>query len=67
MPETFDIGLGNNNPEIRNQSETDFVAFWENQAKTPTLEQKMNMMAQMVTRVQLVTVMILDSDFRPFV
>ena len=33
MPETFDIGLGNNNPEIRNQSESDFVAFWENQAK----------------------------------
>ena len=33
MPETFSIGLGNNNPEIRKRSEEDFISFWEQQAK----------------------------------
>ncbi len=33
MSETFNIGLGNNNSEIRTQSESDFIAFWEDQAK----------------------------------
>ena len=33
MSDTFNIGLGNNNPEIRKKAESDFVAFWEEQAK----------------------------------
>ena len=33
MSETFFIGLGNNNPEVRKQSEENFVSFWESQAK----------------------------------
>ncbi|MDH3677100.1 MAG: acetate--CoA ligase [Nitrosopumilus sp.] len=33
MSEIFNIGLGNNRPEIRKQSESDFVSFWDNQAK----------------------------------
>ena len=33
MSDTFNIGLGNNNSEIRNRSESDYVAFWEEQAK----------------------------------
>jgi len=33
MSDTFNIGLGNNNSDIRKQSEIDSVAFWEQQAK----------------------------------
>jgi len=33
MSEIFNIGLGNNNNEIRKKSETDFVKFWEVQAQ----------------------------------
>ena len=33
MSETFNIGLGNNDSEIRKQSESDFIAFWADQAK----------------------------------
>jgi len=33
MSEAFNIGLGNNNSEIRKSAESDFVAFWEEQAK----------------------------------
>ena len=33
MPETFEIGLGNNNRELRQKSESDYVKFWEEQAK----------------------------------
>lgn len=33
MSDTFNIGLGNNNPEIRKRSESDFSAFWADQAK----------------------------------
>ena len=33
MSETFQIGLGNNYPEIRKRSESDFVNFWDDQAK----------------------------------
>ena len=33
MSDIFNIGLGNNNPEIRKRAEFDFVAFWEEQAK----------------------------------
>lgn len=33
MSETFNIGLGNNDSEIRKQSESDFIAFWAEQAK----------------------------------
>ena len=36
MSETFNIGLGNNNSGIREQSESDFIAFWEEQAKKLT-------------------------------
>ena len=36
MSETFSIGLGNDNPEIRKRSEEDFVSFWEEQAKKLT-------------------------------
>ena len=31
--ETFNIGLGNNNTELRKKAESDFVAFWDEQAK----------------------------------
>jgi acetyl-CoA synthetase len=33
MPGGFNIGLGNNNPEIRKRSESDFTTFWEEQAR----------------------------------
>jgi len=33
MSDIFNIGLGNNNPEIRKRADSDFVAFWEEQAK----------------------------------
>ena len=33
MPDTFNIGLGNNNFEIRQRSETDFVKFWGEESK----------------------------------
>jgi len=36
MSEAFNIGLGNNNSEIRKQSESDFVTFWADQAKKLT-------------------------------
>jgi len=36
MSEIFNIGLGHNNSEIREQSESDFVAFWADQAKKLT-------------------------------
>lgn len=34
MSETFDIGLGNNNPEIRRTADSDYVSFWNNQARS---------------------------------
>lgn len=33
MSETFEIGLGNNNPEIRKMAESDYVSFWDKQAQ----------------------------------
>ena len=33
MSDTFDIGLGNNFPEIREKADSDFISFWEQQAK----------------------------------
>ncbi|MEK0320197.1 MAG: AMP-binding protein, partial [Nitrosopumilus sp.] len=33
MFETYNIGLGNNNSEIRKKANFDFVSFWDNQAK----------------------------------
>ena len=33
MSDTFDIGLGNNFPEIRKKADSDFISFWEQQAK----------------------------------
>ena len=33
MSEIFEIGLGNNNPEIRKKADSDFVSFWDEQAK----------------------------------
>jgi acetyl-CoA synthetase len=33
MSDIFNIGLGNNNPEIRQRSESDFSEFWADQAK----------------------------------
>lgn len=36
MSETFNIGLGNNTPEIRQRSEEDFIRFWDDQAKNLT-------------------------------
>jgi len=33
MSEIFNIGLGNNNKELRKKSESDYVKFWEEQAK----------------------------------
>ncbi|NIM25953.1 MAG: acetate--CoA ligase [Nitrosopumilaceae archaeon] len=36
MSETFSIGLGNDNPEVRKRSEEDYVSFWEDQAKKLT-------------------------------
>ena len=33
MSDTFTIGLGNNNSDIRKQSEADFGSFWAEQAK----------------------------------
>lgn len=31
--EVYDIGLGNNDPKIRAEASSDFVSFWENQAR----------------------------------
>ena len=33
MSEKYDIGLGNNNTEIRKKANSDFVSFWDEQAK----------------------------------
>ena len=33
MSETFDIGLGNNNTNLRKKADSDFVSFWDAQAK----------------------------------
>ena len=33
MSDTFDIGLGNNFPEIREKADSDFISFWDQQAK----------------------------------
>ncbi|MDH3823315.1 MAG: acetyl-coenzyme A synthetase, partial [Nitrosopumilus sp.] len=33
MSETYNIGLGNNNSEIRKKADSDFVSFWDEQAK----------------------------------
>jgi len=33
MPEEFLIGLGNDNPKIRESADSDFVSFWDNEAK----------------------------------
>jgi acetyl-CoA synthetase len=33
MSEAFHIGLGNDEPEIRKRSDSDFVSFWDDQAK----------------------------------
>ena len=36
MSETFDIGLGNNDSKIREKGESNFVSFWDEQAKNLT-------------------------------
>ena len=36
MSETFDIGLGNNNAEVRQKANSDYVSFWDEQAKKLT-------------------------------
>ena len=33
MSETFNIGLGHNDSEIRKKANSDFVSFWDEQAK----------------------------------
>ncbi len=33
MSEKYDIGLGNNNDDLRKQANSDFVSFWSDQAK----------------------------------
>ena len=33
MSKEFLIGLGNNNPEIRRQADSDFVSFWDAEAR----------------------------------
>jgi acetyl-CoA synthetase len=33
LPDIFNIGLGNNDPAIREQSNSDFISFWAEQAK----------------------------------
>jgi acetyl-CoA synthetase len=33
MSETFEIGLGNQDPSIRQKADDDFVSFWDDQAK----------------------------------
>lgn len=33
MPQTYDIGLGNHDGSIRSEAESDFVKFWDAQAK----------------------------------
>ena len=33
MSEKFDIGLGNNDDDLRKQGNSDFVSFWSDQAK----------------------------------
>ena len=33
MSDTFDIGLGNNFSEIREKADSDFISFWDQQAK----------------------------------
>ncbi|KAF6247710.1 acetate--CoA ligase [Nitrosopumilus sp. b3] len=34
MEKTYDIGLGNNNTDLRKKAESDFVSFWDDQAKS---------------------------------
>ncbi len=36
MSETYNIGLGNNDSEIRKKADSDFVSFWDEQAKNLT-------------------------------
>jgi acetyl-CoA synthetase len=36
MAETYDVGLGNNDSEIRKKADSDFVAFWDEQARNLT-------------------------------
>ena len=36
MSETYDIGLGNYDSEIRKKADSDFVSFWDEQAKNLT-------------------------------
>ena len=33
MSETYSVSLGNNDTETRKQANSDFVSFWNNQAK----------------------------------
>ena len=33
MSETYDVGLGNNNSKVRKDADSDFVSFWNEQAK----------------------------------
>jgi acetyl-CoA synthetase len=33
MSETFEIGLGNQDPSVRQKADSDFVSFWDDQAK----------------------------------
>ena len=33
MAKTYDIGLGNNDVNLRKKAESDFVSFWDDQAK----------------------------------
>jgi len=42
MSENFKIGLGNNDAEIRKKSESDYVKFWEDQARNLTWFSKWN-------------------------
>ena len=34
MSDTYNIGLGNNIPQIREKAESDFISFWDEQAKS---------------------------------
>lgn len=36
MSETFDIGLGNNDAQVRQKANSDYVSFWDEQAKNLT-------------------------------
>ena len=33
MSETFDIGLGNHDPQVRQKADADYVSFWDDQAR----------------------------------